>query len=128
MKEILKRITVLAGVVVLLFAQALFAQPGETKTVDGIKAALVATPSKNMVDLVLTDSQTGKEIVNAKVFVKIKGPDAKVQEKEFLGMKMGESFSYMNTLDMANKGGYSFEITVETEKKKAKFNFVYEVK
>lgn len=128
MKKMLKRIMVLAGVVAPLFAQTVFAQTGETKTTDGVKAALVVTASKNMADIVLTDAKTGKAILSAKVFAKIKGPDGKVQEKELLGMKMGEVFSYMNTLDMAKKGSYSFDITVEMEKKKVKLDFVYEVK
>ena len=48
--------------------------------------------------------------------------------KELFGMKMGEDFSFMNTLDMSKKGSYSFAIAVEAGKKKVKFNFRYEVK
>lgn len=101
---------------------------GESKVAEGIKATLVVTPSKSMVDLVLVGAKNGKTITAAKVAAQIKGPDGTVQKKDLLGMKMGEVFSYMNTLDMSKKGSYSFAIAVEVEKKKVKFNFVYEVK
>lgn len=101
---------------------------GESKVADNIKATLIVTPLKSMVDLLFVNAKTGKTIINAKVFAKIKGPDGKVQEKELLGMQMGEVFSYMNTLDLSLKGSYSFKITAEAGKKKIKFDFVYEVK
>ena len=101
---------------------------GESKVAKGIKATLVITPSKSMVDLVLVGANNRKTITGAKVAAQIKGPDGTVQKKDLLGMKMGEVFSYMNTLDMSKKGSYSFDIAVEVEKKKVKFNFVYEVK
>jgi len=100
----------------------------ESKVSDGIKATLVVTPSKSMVDLILSDAKTGKSITSAKVSALIKGPDGKVIEKELMGVKMGEEFSFMNTLDMSRKGRYSFDITVEVKNKSVKFNFVYEVK
>lgn len=101
---------------------------GESKVAEGIKATLVITPSKSMVDLIVVNAKSGKTITAAKVAAQIKGPDGNVQEKDLLGMKMGEVFSYMNTLDMSNKGSYSFAIAVEIEKKKVKFDFVYEVR
>ena len=101
---------------------------GESKTADTIKATFKVTPSMNMIDVLLAYADTGREITTAKVLAVIKGPDGKVQEKELLGMKMGEDFSFMNTLDMSKKGRYSFAITVEVMKKKVKFDFVYEVK
>lgn len=128
MKNILKTVIVLAGVVAPLLAQTVFAQTEETKVADGIKATLNVVTSSNMVDLMLISSKTGKVITDAKVFTKIKGPDGMVQEKDLLGMQMGEVFSYMNNVDMAKKGSYSFDISVEIGKKKVKFNFVYEVK
>ncbi|MBI3752594.1 MAG: hypothetical protein HY266_00925 [Deltaproteobacteria bacterium] len=128
MKNILKTVIVLAGVVAPLLAQTVFAQTEETKMAEGIKATLNVVTSSNMVDLMLISSKTGKVITDAKVFTKIKGPDGKVQEKDLLGMQMGEVFSYMNNVDMAKKGSYSFDISVEIGKKKVKFNFVYEVK
>ncbi len=65
---------------------------GESKVAEGIKATLVVTPSKSMVDLVLVGAKNGKTITTAKVAAQIKGPDGKVQEKELLGMQMGEVF------------------------------------
>ena len=101
---------------------------GESKVAKGIKATLVVTPSKSMVDLIVVNAKSGKTITTAKVAAQIKGPDGNVQKKDLLGMKMGEVFSYMNTLDMSKKGSYSFVIAVEVEKEKVKFNFVYEVR
>src|SRR3970040_2052256 len=68
---------------------------GESKVDEGIKATLVVTPSKSMVDLMLVGAKNGKTITAAKVVAKIKGPDGKVQEKELLGLQMGEGFSSM---------------------------------
>lgn len=130
MKKARKIAIGLMGVIILLVTEAGFAQtkPEEPKIADGIKAVFKVTPSQNMVDLLLTDTKTDKAITDAKVSAKIKGPDGKIQEKELMGMKMGDVFSYMNTMDMAKKGGYSFDILVEVGKKKTKFNFVYEVR
>lgn len=101
---------------------------GESKVSEGIKATLIVAPSKGMVDLVLVGAKDGKTVTAAKVAAQIKGPDGNVQNKDLLGMKMGEVFSYMNTLDMSKKGSYSFDISVEIGKKKVKFDFVYEVR
>jgi hypothetical protein len=125
-------IIVLAGL--LFSSQIALAQmkpdmpAGESKVANNIKATLAVTPSKSMVDLVLVGAKDSKTITAAKVAAQIKGPDGNVQKKDLLGMKMGEVFSYMNTLDMSKKGSYSFVIAVEVEKEKVKFNFVYEVK
>ena len=125
-------IIVLAGL--LFSSQIALAQmehdmpAGESKVANDIKATLAVTPSKSMVDLVLVGAKDSKTITAAKVAAQIKGPDGNVQKKDLLGMKMGEVFSYMNTLDMSKKGSYSFDIVVEVEKKKVKFNFVYEVR
>ena len=43
-------------------------------------------------------------------------------------MKGKLSINAINTLDMPLKGSYSFDITIEIEKKRVKFNFVYEVR
>ncbi|HAG51950.1 MAG TPA: hypothetical protein DCL42_11540 [Deltaproteobacteria bacterium] len=133
----------LISIFVFFWPNIILAQTGqkalsnESRVVDGIKATLKITPSQNMVDLILSDAKTGKSITNAKISALMKGPDGKVLEKELMGMKMGEEFSFMNTLDMSRKGSYSFKITVEVEKKlapegfnqgKVKFNFVYEAR
>lgn len=97
------------------------------KTSGGIKAVLKVDPAKSMVDLYLSDSKTRKEIKDAKVKVTITLPNGEKVEKELMGMKMGESFSFMNSLDMSRKGIYIFDITVEVGKATHKFNFHYGV-
>lgn len=128
MKNMIKTLAIIACIAATVTAQTALAETVEAKTADGIKAVLVVTPSKNMVDLMLTDVKTGKAVTDAKVLALIEAPDGVVQEKELLGMKMGKDFSFMNTLDISKKGRYSFAVTVEAVKKKVKFNFVYEVK
>lgn len=97
------------------------------KTSGGIKAVLKVDPAKSMVDLYLSDSKTRKEIKDAKVKATITLPKGEKVEKELMGMKMGDSFSFMNTLDMSRKGSYIFDITVEMGKTTHKFNFHYDV-
>lgn len=100
---------------------------GIEKTTGGIKAVLKVDPAKSMVDLYLSDSKTHKEITGAKVRAAITLPNGEKVEKDLMGMKMEDSFSYMNTLDMSMKGRYIFDITVEMGKTTHKFNFHYEV-
>ena len=101
---------------------------GETKVVDGIKGRFKVQPSMGMLDLYLTDEKTDKVITQAKVRVAVISPDGRKIEKDLPGMKMGELFSFMNTLDMSMKGKYSFNIRVDVEKKRLNFPFSYEVK
>jgi len=131
------RNTITRGLMVILMAfwvQTVFAQMEggmshrEDKVADGVKATFKVTPSMSMVDVFLADATTGKAITKAKVSTSIKGPDGKVQEKELVGMKMGKEYSFGNTVDFARKGRYSFDIVVEVDKKKVRFNFGYEVK
>lgn len=100
---------------------------GEIKIAEGIKAVFKVTPSMSMVDVVLSYGDTGKSITKAKVSGNAKGPDGKVQEKELVGMKMGKEYSFGNTFDLSKKGKYSFDILVEVNKKKVRYDFVYEV-
>src|SRR3990170_4860234 len=83
-----------------------------SKVEKGIKATLKVTPSKNMVDLILEDAKTGKPITEADVNAKIQLPDDTHVDKKLIGMKMGETFSFMNSLDMSRKGTYYFEFFV----------------
>src|SRR4030065_1837200 len=85
---------------------------GESKIEKGIKAMLKVTPSKNMIDLILEDAKTEKPITNADVNAKIQLPDDNHVEKKLAGMKMGEIFSFMTSLDMHAKGTYRFDISV----------------
>lgn len=110
---------------------------GETKVVDGIKGRLKVAPAMSMLDLYLTDAGTDEVITQAKVKATITMPDGKKAEKDFPGMKMGESFSFMNSVDLSLKGLYTFDITAEVKKKIGKkdfdekrvnFSFSYEVR
>lgn len=101
---------------------------GETKVVDGIKGRFKVQPSMGMFDLYLTDEKTDKVITQAKVRVAVTMPHGKKIEKDLSGMKMGEVFSFMNTLDMSMKGKYIFDITADVDKNRLTFPFSYEVK
>jgi len=101
---------------------------GVSKIEKGIKATLKVTPSKNMVDLILEDSKTGKPITEAHVNAKIQLPDDSHVEKKLIGMKMGDVFSFMSVLDMSRKGTYNLEFFVRSANKDIKFNFEHHVK
>ncbi len=93
---------------------------------DGVKATLMLSP--NMVDLLLADAGTGRTLRGAKVKAVITLPDGQKIEKELLGMKMGDVFSYMNSLDTSHKGRYHFAIVVAIDGKQIKFDFSYQMK
>lgn len=130
----MKKSVVIAGIILLFLAGFGLAQmgdkssAGETRVVEGIKAVFKVTPSMSMVDLLLSYADTGKVITNAKVYASVKGPDGKVQEKDLMGMKMGKEYSFGNTIDFSKKGIYAFDISVEIDKKKERFNFSYEIR
>src|SRR3989337_2848258 len=94
-----------------------------SKVEKGIRATLKVTPSKNMVDLLLEDAKTGKSITEADVNAKIQLPGDSHVEKQLIGMKMGDIFSFMSSLDMSRKGLYHFEIFVRAADKDIKFYF-----
>lgn len=127
-----KVMAVLVNILIPLFAQIVLAQmeipAGESKVTEGIKATFKVTPSMSMVDIILADAATNKAITKAKVVASVRGPDGKVQEKELIGMKMGKEYSFGNTVDFSKKGNYSFDILVEVDKKKVRFNFGYEAR
>lgn len=98
------------------------------KSASGIKATLVLSPDKGMIDLYLTDESTGRPIRSAKVnaLITTPGDPAKKIEKELIGMDMDGRFSFMNSLDMSFKGRYSLDIRVVHGKKIARFMFTHE--
>lgn len=96
-----------------------------TKTSDGFKGTLKIDPSKSMVDFYLYDSKGGL-VADASVKATITLPGGKKVEKELMGMKMGGSFSFMNTLDMASKGRYSFDILIKSGDKNDEFHFIFD--
>ncbi len=101
---------------------------GESKVIQGVKATLIVTPGKNMVDLFLKDEKTGNEIRVAEVNAKVQLPDNSVVEKKLIGMKMGDAYSFMSSVNMQIKGTYSFEVFVKTGDNDIKFDFRYVVK
>ena len=101
---------------------------GVSKIEKGIKATLKVTQSKNMVNLILEDAKTGKPITEADVNAKIQLPDDTHVDKKLVGMKMGDIFSFMSSLDMSRKGTYYFEIFVRAANKDIKFNFEHHLK
>ncbi len=121
-----KILTALSFVVAVALAGSATADE-MSNTSGNIKATLKADPKNSMVDLYLMDTDTRSEITAAKVKAVITTPKGKV-EKELMGMKMGEAYSFMNSLDMSAKGRYDFDIYVDTGKKKTKFGFSHEVK
>jgi hypothetical protein len=82
----------------------------------------------SMVDIVLSDAKTGKSITKAKVNAVVTNPDGTKQVKELMGGKMGEQFSFMNTLDLSKKGAYKLDAAADIDGKKVKFSFKFEVK
>lgn len=96
-----------------------------TKSMSGIKAVLKTTPGKSMIDLYLYDhSKTLTPLTKAKVKAVVTLPDGTTVEKELIGMVMDGSFSYMNSLDLSQKGRYKFIIRVEAGKRPVTFEFV----
>ena len=99
-----------------------------TSTGSGIKATLKVNRSMSMVDLYLTDTETGASVISGKVFAKVKLPNGKTVEKELIGMQMGQEYSFMNSLDLSLKGKYAFDISVAAGDKRARFDFIYTAK
>lgn len=99
-----------------------------TSTESGIKAILKVNRSNSMVDLYLTDTETGASVTSGKVLAKIKLPNGKTVEKELIGMQMGQEYSFMNSLDLSLKGKYAFDISVAAGDKRARFDFIYTAK
>jgi hypothetical protein len=78
-----------------------------------------------MIDLFLSDG--GKEITDAKVRASVTFPDGTKVEKELIGMKMGEAYSFMNSLDMSMPGRYSFDISIKSSDRSIKFDFTQNI-
>ncbi|MBI2400055.1 MAG: hypothetical protein HYV23_03205 [Deltaproteobacteria bacterium] len=92
------------------------------KSSDGVKAVLKTDPAKMMIDLFLSEPG-GKEITDAKVTASVTFPDGRKVKKDLIGMKMGEAYSFMNSLDMSRPGRYSFDIAIKSSGKSIKFEF-----
>lgn len=98
-----------------------------TKSSDGVKAVLKTDPARKMIDLFLSKLPSGKEITDAKVKASVTFPDGRKVEKDLIGMKMGEAYSFMNSLDMSKPGRYSFDIAIKSSGKSLKFEFIQNI-
>lgn len=92
-----------------------------TKTADGFTATLSVSPK--MADLLLVDAASGKAVTDAVVTATLVHPDGQKSDMKLIGMKMGEGYSYMNSIDMSAKGIYTFHIIVQAGEKSVKFDF-----
>ncbi len=99
-----------------------------TASAAGVRGTLKINAPKKMIDLYLTDTGTSKPITGAKVMASITGPQGRKDSKELMGMKMGDSYSYMAMTEVSAKGRYAFDIKVEAGEKKADLHFSYDVK
>lgn len=126
----MKSVKVAVSLLILFLISPVMANGWESpeKKSGNVKAVLKIDPEKSMVDLYLNDAASNRPITGALVKAVIKTPDGKKIEKELMGMRMGEAFSYMNTLEMSKKGSYTFEITVDYGGTKVRFSFFYDAK
>lgn len=93
----------------------------------GVKGVLKTDPDRKMVDLFLSELPGGKEITDAKVRARVTFPDGRKVEKDLLGMKMGEAYSFMNSLDMSKPGRYSFNISIESSGRSIRLEFTHNI-
>lgn len=98
-----------------------------TKSSDGVKAVLKTDPAKKMIDLFLSEMPGGKEITDAKVTASVTLPDGRKVEKDLVGMRMGETYSFMNSLDMSKPGRYSFVVAIKSSGKAIKIEFIQNI-
>lgn len=98
-----------------------------TKSSNGVKAVLKTDRAKKMVDLFLSEQSSKKEITDAKVTAIVTLPDGSKVNKELVGMKMGEAYSFMNSLDMSRPGRYSFDIVIKSSGKATKIEFTQDI-
>jgi hypothetical protein len=98
------------------------------KSSNGVKAVLKTDRAEKMVDLVLSEQSSGKEITDAKVTASVRLPDGRKAKKELIGMKMGDAYSFMNSLDMSLPGRYSFDIEIKSPGKTTRFEFTQDIR
>lgn len=97
------------------------------KSSEGVKAVLKTDPAKKMMDLFLSELPGGKEITEAKVKASVTFPDGRKVEKDLIGMKMGDAYSFMNSLDMSRPGRYSFDISIESSGRSIQIEFTQNI-
>ena len=89
------------------------------------KSGIKLDEKQRTIDLYLSDVNTRKAITDASVTAIVRLPGGEKKEIALSGMKMGEEFSYMNSLDTAKKGDYIFRIKVLREIKELVFSFAF---
>lgn len=88
-----------------------------------VKGVLKTDPARKMIDLFLSELPSGREIMDAKVRATITYPDGRKVEKDLVGMRMGEVYSFMNSLDFSKPGRYSFDVSIQTSGRSVKLEF-----
>lgn len=105
----------------IITSPAVAAQSADTEK--NVKGVLKTDPAKKMIDLFLSELPSGREIMDAKVRAAITYPDGRKVEKELIGMRMGEVYSFMNSLDFSKPGRYSFDVSIQTSGSSVKLEF-----
>lgn len=109
----------------IALSPALAATSADTEK--GVKGVLKTDPARKMIDLFLSELPSGEEIIDAKVRATITYPDGKKVEKDLIGMKMGDVYSFMNSLDFSKAGRYSFDISIQSSGKSVKLEFTQKI-
>ena len=118
-------IVIIAAMFFIFSAHAAYSSGIMAKVLDGTKAGLKLDEKQKTIDLYLSDVNTRKAITDASVTAIVRLPGGEKKEIALSGMKMGEEFSYMNSLDTAKKGDYIFRIKVLREIKELVFSFAF---
>lgn len=124
----MKKTTIIFLIIFTLgFYPAIVSAETSVKSSEGVKGVLKTDPARKMVDLFLSELPSGKEITDAKVRASVTFPDGRKVEKDLLGMKMGEAYSFMNSLDMSRPGRYSFDISIESSGRSIRLEFTHNI-
>lgn len=125
--KILKAV-IIAAIFFILPAEIAYSSNAMTSVLHGTKAGLKLDEKQKTIDVYLSDVNTKKAITDASVTAIVRLPGNEKKEITLTGMKMGEEFSYMNSLDTAKKGDYIFRIKVLRGKRELIFSFTFKRK
>ena len=109
----------------ILSAEIAYSSNVMTSVLDGARADLKLDEKQKTIEVYLSGVNTGKTITDASVTAIVRLPGNGKKEITLAGMKMGEVFSYMNSLDTAKKGDHIFRIKVLRGKKELIFSFTF---
>jgi len=99
-----------------------------TKSSNDMKAVLTFDADTSLIDVYLSDAKTAQAIKDAQLKALVKTPSGKRITVELPGMMMGQTWSYMNNVEMTEAGKYSISLTAHRKGgKKAKFKFTVKV-